>query len=236
MWLPVVVAALCIALSALEFMLLPPLWETSLFWKLIPAITGVFVLMFGLVQDIPLGTPFPSDTKYFFALLFGVNAGLINYTVESAPIFLRTLAWAVSLAILTVWPWVSSMRMFTAFVTRFTLTVFTASLLTFVIMVMAGVPPDVGLGVLWLAFIAAMFTWYMYWSQHKTVLVFIGALGLVAHMAHAILVFTPMTALDDFYTALPILIFYASVPAFTFYKFKAQSVPEDKEYSLYDTE
>lgn len=212
------------------------MWETSLFWKLLPAITGIFVLMFGLVQGIPLGTPFPSDTKYFFALLLGINAGIINYTVENAPIFLRTLAWAVSLVILTVWPWVSSMRMFTAFVTRFTLSVTTASLLAFVIVVMAGVPPDIGMGVLWLAFIAAMATWYMYWSQHKTVLVFIGALGIVAHMAHAVLVFTPMEPLDDFYTAIPILAFYASVPAFTLYKFKATSVSEDKEYSLYDTE
>lgn len=229
-WLSYAGGSALIAVSALIFMIIPVAWEWPLLWKLIPAIAGVFVFAVGAIHSVPLGnTKVPVETAYTMVFLVFVNAGLINFSFDTLPIVWRVIVWLVGIVVLAVWPWVTDMQKYVPVFVRLAITGVMVSLLAFALMVLIGVPTDTALAFIWVAYLSGLAGWWLIWQTHQSVISIFAALGLTAHMAHALLLFSFGTPLQDFYTGLPLFIFYVTLPLFAFHRYHV-----DKQKKIFD--
>lgn len=206
MWGNIGLASVLIAISVLGNMLLPASWHIPLLWKMASAATGVGFFAANVYEH-----------TYVFVGSVSTAVGIVVFSFEDLSLLWRVLPWFAGLVLLTMLPmtrWMSDIP----WSIRLTLMMMTSALTCYVTMVCIGVDTEDAMAFIWISWIAGNLLCFLLRKTSDMLWVTVLFIALQAHLAHAVLALGVTGKINPFYVGLPLLIFYAGLPAFLILK------------------
>lgn len=191
---------------------------------MLPAYAGCIIASVTLARE-----------RYFLVTTISIGAGLVTFAIESAALWVRLLPWFVGLVMLTVLPWLRPLRERYHLAVRTALTLTTLCLVIYICFLLVGVHTDDAIALIWVAWLSATLTCFLVSYTTERRWPYIAAVGVQAHMIHAVLALGFVRPVPVFFVSLPLAAFYGITPLLLFCTMARAANSDDADALMEDT-